>query len=70
MGFFDNLLKKDDETKSKSGNGGGGLRNPFQPRAPTFGGQGQSLGGSQPGIVIPISLPNPGPVGVQVSEVK
>jgi hypothetical protein len=34
----------------------------------SFGGQGQSLGGSKPGNVIEIILPNPGPLGVRVEK--
>jgi hypothetical protein len=43
---------------------GGGLGG--QPNS--FGGQGQSLGGSKPGYVIEIILPNPGPLGVRVEK--
>ena len=64
MGFLDNILGKDDDDKKKKKQGLQ-LKNPFQKPA-TFQGQGQSLGGSKPGIVIPISIPNPGPVGVRV----
>lgn len=33
-----------------------------------FAGGGQALGGSKPGTVIPISLPEPGPLGVRVEK--
>ena len=69
MDFFNNLTggdkKKKDGNKNNNplanafANLGGGGRKGFK-------GQGQSLGGSKPGEVIPISLPNPGPLGVQV----
>ena len=80
MGLLDSILGKDKKkgppplnntTKKDNDNAGvklPTLTNPFtwaaQPQA--FGGAGQSLGGTQPGIVIPISLFNPGPLGVKV----
>ena len=75
--FFDKL-KGDDKNKNNNNNndnnkprntsnndpfasfGGGG------PRTRTFGGQGQSLGGSLPGRIISISLNQPGPLGIKV----
>ena len=65
MGFLDNLLG-DGKNKSDKGKPSIGIPNPFA-RQQSFQGQGQSLGGSKPGIVIPISLPQPGPLGVRVS---
>jgi hypothetical protein len=67
MGFLDNLFK-DDKKKNTNKNSTSGIANPFAnlggPR--TFHGQGQSLGGSKPGRVITITLPNEGPLGVRV----
>ena len=69
MGFFENLTGGD----SKKKNDGNKNNNPLANAFANFGGgqkgfkgQGQSLGGSKPGQVIPISLPNPGPLGLQV----
>lgn len=65
MGFLDNLLgdgKNKSDKKPSSG-----IPNPFA-RQQSFQGQGQSLGGSKPGIVIPVSLPQPGPLGVRVEK--
>ena len=72
----------DKKKKSNSTGSGGNNNNPLanlgksiqknfnqaigQPN--NFGGQGQSLGGSKPGVVIEIILPNPGPVGVRVEK--
>ena len=83
MGLLDSILGKDKKkgppplnntTKKDNDNAGvklPTLTNPFtwaaQPQA--FGGAGQSLGGTQPGIVVPISLFNPGPLGVKVCTV-
>ena len=84
MGFFDDVFNNDKDKKKKSNStGGGNNANPLanfgksiqknfnqvitgQPNS--FGGQGQSLGGSKPGVVIEIILPNPGPVGVRVEK--
>lgn len=66
MGFLDNLLG-DGKNKSDKGKPSIGIPNPFA-RQQSFQGQGQSLGGSKPGIVIPISLPQPGPLGVRVEK--
>jgi hypothetical protein len=62
MGFLDNLFK--DDKKKSSGNP---LGNMFGGRQ-TFGGAGQSLGGSQPGKVIAIVLADDGPLGVRVEK--
>ena len=60
--FFDKL-KGDDKNNNKNRN-----NNPFAnfggPR--TFGGQGQSLGGSQPGKVFSVTLEYPGTLGMKV----
>lgn len=61
MGFLDNLFKND-----KSNNN---INNPFGGQR-SFHGTGQSLGGSKPGTVIPIVLPQPGPLGVRVEKRK
>ena len=73
MGFFDKLLNGGDK---KGGDGGGNDKkfpsNPLSnlkiggPRK--FQGQGQSLGGSKPGKVLEIVLPNPGPLGIKVGQ--
>jgi hypothetical protein len=73
MGIFD-ILGGDGKKKPSSGsnnsnnnplanafaNIGGGAKNKG------FKGTGKSLGGSKPGKVLAISLPNPGPLGLQV----
>ena len=83
MGFFDDVFNNDKDKKKKSNSTGrGGDNNPLanlgksiqknfnqaigQPN--NFGGQGQSLGGSKPGVVIEIILSNPGPIGVRVER--
>ena len=81
MGFLDSILGKDGDKKKvpplpkkkDDDNAAAGVKlptmtNPFAWALPqqAFGGAGQSLGGTQPGIVIPISLFNPGPLGVKV----
>ncbi|OEU06631.1 hypothetical protein FRACYDRAFT_278408 [Fragilariopsis cylindrus CCMP1102] len=77
MGFLDNVFNNNDKDKKKKSNstgGGGNNANPLanlgktigQPNS--FGGQGQSLGGSKPGVVIEIILSNPGPIGVRVEK--
>lgn len=70
MGLLDNIFGKggndNDNKKSKSKPSAAAvLSNPFGGRK-TFQGAGQSLGGSKPGIVIPIVLSDPGPLGVRV----
>jgi hypothetical protein len=65
MGFLDNIFKDDKKKKS-----GGGIANPFANLGGGgrgFQGQGQSLGGTQPGTVLSITLPNEGSLGVRVS---
>lgn len=65
--FFDKLTKGDNDNngdkKPSQTN-----KNPFAnfggPR--TFSGQGQSLGGAQPGKTITVRLENPGPLGMKV----
>eukprot|EP00980_Cylindrotheca_fusiformis_P004720 scaffold1004_cov105-Cylindrotheca_fusiformis.AAC.3 len=74
MGFLDNLFKDDkkgggENNKKKSNNNGGNpLGNMFGGRPRTFHGTGQSLGGTQPGTVLPIVLMEPGPLGVRVEK--
>ena len=64
MGLLDGLFDK-----NKKGGNEGGIPNPFANRGGrSFHGQGQSLGGSKPGTVIPISLARPGPLGVRVEK--
>ena len=51
----------------------GGNKNPFANfrlpgTAQSFGGQGQSLGGSLPGKVIPVQLSEEGPLGIQIEK--
>jgi len=62
--FFDKL-KGDDKNNNKNRN-----NNPFAnfggPR--TFGGQGQSLGGSQPGKVFSVTLEYPGTLGMKIEK--
>ena len=58
--FFDRF-----KPKKKSGNPLGGL---FSGQKSSFHGQGQSLGGSQPGQVLPIELSEAGPLGIQVEK--
>ena len=36
----------------------------------SFRGTGESLGGSQPGIILSVSLPDPGPLGIKVEKRK
>ena len=60
MGFLDNIFKDD---KKKPPNP---LGNMFGQKK--FQGAGQSLGGSKPGTVISIVLPEPGPLGVRVEK--
>lgn len=62
MGFLDNIFK--DDKKKPSNNP---LGNMFAGQK-KFSGGGQALGGSKPGAVIPISLPEPGPLGVRVEK--
>ena len=71
MGLFDMLAGGDGKKKKAGGSNnnnplanaiagiGGGTKKGFK-------GAGQSLGGRKPGKVIPISLANPGPLGLQV----
>jgi hypothetical protein len=84
MGFLDNVFSNDKDKKKKSKSTGGGdnplanlgksIQKNFNQATGvgqsnnSFGGQGQSLGGSKPGIVIEITLPNPGPLGVRVEK--
>lgn len=84
MGFFDDVFNNDKDKKKKKSNSttGGGGGNPLANlgksiqknfnqvtgQSNNFGGQGQSLGGSKPGIVIEIILSNPGPVGIRVEK--
>jgi len=63
MGFLDSIFK-DDKKKSNPGNP---LGNMFGGQK-TFQGAGQSLGGSKPGTVIAIVLPDAGPLGVRVEK--
>lgn len=72
MGLLDSILGKDgDKAKRKDAAAPKlTITNPFAARPQAFGGAGQSLGGTQPGIVIPISLFNPGPLGVKVGSMK
>ena len=79
MGFLDNIFKNDEKKKkagSGSSNNNNSNNNPIanirkniekigQPR---FNGAGQSLGGSKPGVVIDISLHEPGPLGIRVEK--
>ena len=74
MGFLDNVFGGDDKSKKKK-NEGSNNNNPlanalqnFNNKTKSFQGQGQSLGGSKPGDVIPITLANPGPLGVRVER--
>jgi len=57
MGFLDNIFK--DDKKKPLGNVFGQKK---------FSGAGQSLGGAKPGTVIPIVLPEAGPLGVRVEK--
>jgi hypothetical protein len=72
MGFLDNVFGGDDKSKKKKNENNhnplaSALQN-FNNKTKSFQGQGQSLGGSKPGEVIPITLPNPGPLGVRVEK--
>ncbi|CAJ1968187.1 unnamed protein product [Cylindrotheca closterium] len=60
MGFLDNIFKDDKKKPNPLGNMFGGQKK--------FHGGGQALGGSQPGTVHSISLPEPGPLGVRVEK--
>jgi hypothetical protein len=67
--FFDKLTKGDkDDNDNGDKKPNEKNKNPFAnfggPR--TFSGQGQSLGGSQPGKTLSIRLENPGPLGMKV----
>jgi hypothetical protein len=74
MGFFDNLLGNNDNDNDKkkkddASNKQSGITNLFQNlgKKSRFQGSGQSLGGnSKPGKVVPVELPNPGPLGLKV----
>ena len=76
MGFLDNVFGGDDKSKkNKSEKNSNNNNNPlanalqsFNTKTKSFQGHGQSLGGSKPGEVIPITLPNPGPLGVRVER--
>ena len=72
MGFLDDIFKGDKKKQGGQtvGGGGGGIQNPFANIGGrrTFHGQGQSLGGSKPGTVIPVTLSQEGPLGVRVSQ--
>ena len=75
MGFLDDMFKGDKKKQGQKlggGNNGGGIQNPFANMGGrrTFHGQGQSLGGSKPGTVIPITLSKEGPLGVRVSPMQ
>lgn len=71
MGFLDDMFKGDKKKNSNNNNNNNnGIPNPFAnfggPRA--FHGGGQSLGGSKPGVVIPVALSKEGPLGVRVEK--
>jgi hypothetical protein len=66
--FFDKLIGKDKQGGDKKKN----INNPFANLGKghkKFGGQGQSLGGSKPGKVIHVTLPEPGSLGVKVRQI-
>lgn len=68
-GFFDKVQKN--LQKDRKGNGialGGGGGNGIRRNKQQYRGGGKSLGGSKPGELIHISLPNPGPIGVKVEK--
>ena len=71
--FFDKFTGKKQNGGGKK-SGGKNNKNPFAKVGKTlsgpghrkFQGTGQSLGGSQPGKVIQVMLPDPGPLGMEV----
>ncbi len=82
MGLLDNIFNNDDKKKpNKNGNNNNNNNNNNNPLAnirknieqiakPKSGmkGPGYSLGGSKPGQVYQIILPNPGPLGIRVEQ--
>ena len=73
-------VKDKDNPKNPSKTGPVGNDNSFLPNpfaqfgkgksstTTTFQGQGKSLGGSKPGIVLSVELPQPGPLGIKVTH--
>ena len=75
MGLLDNIFN-DDKKKKKSNNNNNNNNNPLanirknieKIGKPKMTGPGYSLGGSKPGQVFEIILPNPGPLGIRVEQ--
>lgn len=75
MSFFDQL--KGDGKKKKNENPLKNVKNPFAQvgkaiggKNRKFAGQGESLGGSKPGKLLHITIPENAPVGVKVSPLR
>ena len=72
MGFLDNVFgdnnNQKNDKKKKDSNPLANALGRFQNKPSTFQGAGQSLGGSKPGQVISIVLPNAGPLGVRIEK--
>jgi len=69
--FLDRFKKPSEKKGSDSSNNNNPLAGWFgnnNSKQSSFGGTGQSLGGSQPGKVIPIELSQPGPLGLKVER--